>query len=72
MGTRQDANIICRLIWYVCAPEVAPFQNAPQGVEKVHYECRIDIESIIQEVCKIVMILVNSLSQKFIEFFKGI
>ena len=20
-------------------------QNAPQGVEKVHYECRIDIES---------------------------
>ena len=28
-------------------PEVAPGQNAHQGVEKVHYEyeCRIDIES---------------------------
>ena len=25
--------------------EVAPGQNAPQGVEKVHYECRVDIES---------------------------
>ena len=25
--------------------EVVPGQNAPQGVEKVHYECRIVIES---------------------------
>ena len=33
------------LMWHVCTPEVAPSQNAPQGVEKVHYECRIDIES---------------------------
>ena len=24
---------------------MAPGQNAPQGVEMVHYECRIDIES---------------------------
>ena len=45
MGTRYDANIICRLMWHVW-PEVVPGQNAPQGVEKVHYECRIDIESI--------------------------
>ena len=32
--------------WYgMCAPpEVAHGQNAPQGVEKVHYECRTDIE----------------------------
>ena len=29
-----------------CAPyEVAPCHNAPQGDEKVHYTCRIDIES---------------------------
>ena len=27
------------------APEVAPGQNAPQRVEKVHYECKIDIKS---------------------------
>ena len=40
-----DANVICCMVWYVCTPEVAPGQNAPQGVEKVHYECRIDIES---------------------------
>ena len=33
------------MIWHVCTPEVAPSQNAPQGVEKVHFECRIDIES---------------------------
>ena len=33
------------MMWYVYTPEVAPSQNAPQGVEKVHYECRIDIES---------------------------
>ena len=26
-----------RLMWHVCAPKVAPGQNAPQGVEKVHY-----------------------------------
>ena len=26
-------------------PEVLPAQNAPQGVEKVHYECKTDIES---------------------------
>ena len=33
-------------MWHVYAPEVAPGQNAPpQGVEKVHYECRMDIES---------------------------
>ena len=32
-------------MWHVCTPEVAPGQNAPQGVEKVHYEWRIDIES---------------------------
>ena len=24
---------------------MAPGQKAPQGVEMVHYECRIDIES---------------------------
>ena len=30
----------------LCAPcEIALGQNAPQGVEKVHCECRIDIES---------------------------
>ena len=45
MGTQKDANVICRLMWHVCTPEVVPGQNAPQGVEKVHYECRIDIES---------------------------
>ena len=45
MGTRLDANINCRFMWHVCAPKVAPGQNAPQGVEKVHYDCRIDIES---------------------------
>ena len=33
-------------MWYMCAPEVAPGKNAPQGIEKVHYECRIDIKSI--------------------------
>ena len=25
-----------RLMWHVCAPKVAPGQNAPQGVEKMH------------------------------------
>ena len=35
----------CCMMWLVCAPEVASGQNAPQGVVKVHYECRIDIES---------------------------
>ena len=45
MGTRLDANVICCMMWHVCTPEVAPSQNAPQGVEKVHYECMIDIES---------------------------
>ena len=36
---------VCRLRWHVCAPEVASGQNALQGVEKLHYECRIDNES---------------------------
>ena len=30
---------------YVRTSEVTHSQNAPQGVENVHYECRIDIES---------------------------
>ena len=38
-------TLLCCLMWHVCTPEVAPGQNAPQGVENVHYECRIDIES---------------------------
>ena len=35
--SRMRTLFICRLIWYVCAPEVAHGQNTPQGVEKVHY-----------------------------------
>ena len=27
---------VAKLTWHVCAPEEAPSQNAPQGVEKVH------------------------------------
>ena len=33
------------LLLDVCPPELAPGQNAPLGVEKVHYKCRTDIES---------------------------
>ena len=29
----------------VCTSQVAPDQNAPQGIKKVHNECMIDIES---------------------------
>ena len=33
--------------WFsiVCTSDVAPGQNAPKGVEKMPYECRIYIES---------------------------
>ena len=42
-----NQRYLLHLMWHVCAPEVAPGHNAPQGAEKVHYECscRIDIES---------------------------
>ena len=32
-------------MWHVHAPKMAPVQNPQQGVEKMHYKCRIDTES---------------------------
>ena len=46
----------------MCASEVAPGQNAPQG-DNVHYECRIDIESSIRRI----NILYNALSSITLE-----
>ena len=42
-------KIMCRLMWHMCAPKVVPGQYAPQGVEKVHYKCGIDIDSSDQD-----------------------
>ena len=39
-----DVKVI--VVELACAHrKMATGQNAPQGVEKVHYECRIDTES---------------------------
>ena len=39
----QDANIILSNLDLACLHRLA--RMCPQGVEKVHYECKIDIES---------------------------
>ena len=44
MGTRLDADGIV-VSWHVRACQMETGRNAPQGVEKVHSECRIDPES---------------------------